>query len=234
MEFYDLYVPAEKPEEVVETAKEFGFSGIAVTHEYTHKEGLNSYLGKIDSLGSGADIDIIRSCVLDPDSTKEMKKQLGGVRQRVEIVCVNGGNFEVNKAAVQDSRVDILLHPEYKRKDPGMDHKTARMASENSVAIGFVFHDLHQTYGKVRAHVLNHMKKSLELCEKYGVDFIVTSGARNRYELRGGRDLASLVKVLDVDASEAISSVTKTPSSIVSENRKKLGGSIKKDGVEEI
>ncbi len=234
MDFYDLYAPVNEAKKALELIKGWNISGIALTHIYEDKEGINKYLERMDELNSQTKLDLVRCCVLDPGSPRELKDMLGETRQKVEIVEVDGGSFEINKAAVEDRRVDVLLHPEHKRKDPGIDHKTARAAAENEVVVGFVFHDLHQTYGKVRSHVLEHIRNSIDLCQKYGASFIVTSGAKDKYALRGGRELMSLPKVLGVEKGTAIDSVTNIPKKIVQKNRKKLKGKIKKGGVEEL
>ena len=234
MDFFDLYVPAEeKAEEVVKLAEDMDFSGIGISHIYKGKEGLNDYLEKMDDIDSKTEIDIIRCCAIEPESPEEMESQVGKIRQKVELVAVKGGNFDVNRAAVEDRRIDILLHPEYKRKDSGIDHKTAKAASENDVTIGLVFHTLHQTYGKVRSHVLRHMKKSIQLCNKYGANITVVSGAEDKYSIKEPRELASLLRVLDVEPPESMRYVSYLPEGIVKTNRKKLKGEIKKGGVEE-
>ncbi|MFP4115965.1 MAG: RNase P subunit p30 family protein [Candidatus Aenigmatarchaeota archaeon] len=234
-DFYDLYVPVEEnTEEVARTAGRMGFSGIGITHTYEGKEGLNTYLEKMDEVDEKVEIDIIRSCALSPDNPKTLKRQLGKVRQKVEVVIVEGGDFDINRATTEESRVDILAHPEYKRKDPGMDHKTSKMAAENDVSVGLVFHNLHQTYGKVRSHVLRHMKRCMQLCEKYDTKLILLSGARDRYGLRDPRELASLGKILGRESSEVLQSVSSIPKKIVETNRKKLMGEIKGGGVEEL
>ncbi len=234
MDFYDLYIPTDNAQKVLESAEEMDLDGIGIAHEYESKEELNRYLDGIDKLSKDTEMKLIRSCVIDAESPEELKKTVGKVRQKVDVVAVDGGDFDINSAAVRDRRIDVLLHPEYKRKDRGMDHKTMKMAAKNEVCLGFVLHDLHQTYGKVRSHVLRHMKNNIELCEKYGTEFLITSGARDVYELRGPRDLASLPKVLGVKASKAMDSVSSVPKKIVKENRKKLAGEIKKEGIEEV
>ncbi|MFP4116513.1 MAG: RNase P subunit p30 family protein [Candidatus Aenigmatarchaeota archaeon] len=234
MDFYDLYIPTENAQKVLESAEDMKFEGLGIAHRYKDREGLSKYLNAMDKLSKESDIKLVRSCVIDEKSPGRMKKAIGKVRQKVDVVAVDGGNFDINNAAVRDRRVDILLHPEHKRKDAGMDHKTVKIAAKNEVALGFVLHDLHQTYGKVRSHVLRHMKKNFELCERYSTKFLVTSGAHDVYELRAPRDLASLPKVLGVSTSKAIDSVSSVPKRIVKENRKKLAGDIKKEGVEEV
>lgn len=228
-------MPAEDSvKRVAEAAKRMELSGLGVAHEYEGKEGLTEYLGLMDRIDKEVAVDLVRCCAISSEDPGNLKKDIGKVRQKVELVAVKGGEFEINKAAAEDSRVDLLLHPEYKRKDPGMDHKTTKMAAENDVTVCFVFHDLHQTYGKVRSHVFNHIKKSIELCQKYDAEFMVSSGARDEYGLRGGRDLASLLMVLGVETREAINSVTSIPENIVEENRSKLKGKVKRGGVREL
>lgn len=223
MDFYDLCVrPKGDLEGIIGTAERFGFEGLGIMHKYGGEEDLDTFLKRMGEKEGEIDLDLVRCCEINPESPEELKKILGKVRERVEAVGVTGGNFDLNKAAVRDSRVDLLLHPEHKRKDGGMDHKTARMASENEVAIGIVLHSLFQTYGKVRSHVLNHIRKNIELCEEYNADIVVGSGARDRYELRDPRELASLPRVLGMSSNESMETVSSIPSEMVEENREKL------------
>lgn len=228
MDFYDLCVHEnEDLEECLEVGKRFGFSGLGILHKYEDKEGLDDFLKRIREREEEG-LDLVTGCEINPQSREDLKGKLDKVREKVEIVAISGGNFDINKNAVRDSRVDVLLHPEHKRKDSGMDHKTTRMASKNDVAVGIVLHSLFQTFGKVRSHVLNHMRRNLKLCKEYNTTVVVGSGAKDKYGLRDPRELASLPNVLGRDLNESMEMVSSNPSEIVEENRSKL------EGVEEI
>ncbi|MFP4045892.1 MAG: RNase P subunit p30 family protein [Candidatus Aenigmatarchaeota archaeon] len=232
MDFYDLHVDEREAERMVGIAEKLGFTGLGITHIYDGTGKLNTFLDKTEGLKS--EVDVISCCLIKPDSPEEMKKEVTKVRQKVEVVMIDGGDFDINRAAVQDSRIDVLLHPEYKRKDRGLDHKTTKMAANNDVAIGFVFHDLLQTYGKVRSHIFDHMKSNLDLCERFDVEVLVVSGAKKPLEMRDPKQLASLLQTLGFESSQALLSVSGTPKRIVRKNRSKLSGKTVKKGLEQV
>lgn len=232
MEFYDLYVPSKEIEDVAELAEKLGFSGIGIAHSYEGGGNLDGFLEEVKKHGEKSDVDLITCCDIDPESTDALKKIVGKVRQKVEVVVVRGGEFDINKASVRDSRVDILLHPEYRRKDSGLDHKTARSASMNDVAVGLVLHPLLQTYGKLRSHILGHMRNIFKLSDKYEFPIVTTSGAKESLDMRDPRELASIARCLDVNQRKAMDTVSSVPSRILEDNRKKLEGKMGKGGVE--
>lgn len=234
MQFYDLYIRAEDLEKAVEFGEKLGYEGIGLATEFEDKDQVDGFVDDLKELRDGTDIDIISACEIDPESVKEMKREIGKVRQKVEVVIVRGGDFEINKNAVRDSRVDLLVQPERNRKDSGLDHKTARLAAENEVAIGIALHPLINTYGRIRSHVMNHIKRILRLCEKYDARSVVVSGAMDAYEMRDPRELASLPQVLGFDTNSSMGMVSSKAEEIFKENRKKLGGEVEKDGVEEV
>ncbi len=140
---------------------------------------------------------------LEADEWGELKKKIGREREKADVLVFKGGNAELNRKAAEDSRLDIILHPEKDRKDSGIDHVIAEKAAENRVAIGFDFQQLRKS-GKTRSHILKHWSKNLMLCEKYDVPYIITSGARERFDLRAPRDLASIIDSLGYDGKKAV------------------------------
>ena len=105
--------------------------------------------------------------ILEAENWGELKNKLRDNREEYDILVFKGGNEKLNRDAVSDQRLDVLLHPERNRKDSGMDSVVARKAAENNVAIGF---DLKQLLAKPKkqVHVLSHWRKNLMLCEKHG------------------------------------------------------------------
>ncbi|MFB6217278.1 MAG: RNase P subunit p30 family protein [Candidatus Aenigmatarchaeota archaeon] len=233
MDFYDLYVPAEDVDKAVEMGEKLGFSGIGIAMQYGGEEDIDGFIDEVDERNGKTDLDLVTCCDIDVESVDMLKRLVGKVRQKVEIVAVRGGDLDINKAAVRDSRVDILLHPEHRRKDRGLDHKIANSASKNDVALGVVLHPLLQTYGKLRSHIFKHIMDNLELCDKYNAPVVITSGARKGLEMRDPRELASLAECLGTESGSSIDMVSSVPRRIVNRNRKKLEGKVRKRGVEE-
>lgn len=164
---------------------------------------------------------------LDAEDWGELKKKIQQKRENCEILVFNGGDEKLNRKAASDARVDVLLHPEKGRKDSGVDQVVAEKAAENSVAIGF---DLRQimTSPKSQVHVLSHWRKNLKLCEKYGTPYLITTGAREEFELRSPRDLASVIDSLGNDGTEAL----ETQERILKENREIRDSEVDVGGVE--
>ena len=238
MEPYDLHIYSELEygslEDVVELAQRLGYSGIGITHVYRDRKKLKSFLERIKELRKNSSIDIVTCAEIVAENKQSFKRSVSAVRGSVDVVIVKGGEYEINRFAVEDSRVDILSTPEYKRNDSGLDHSAARLAAQHNVAIEINFHSILETYRKIRSHLFTHMRTNIMLCKKYGAPLVVCSGAKGKGELRDPRELAAMLQLLGMELTEARDSITTVPKSIVETNRKKLSGKIKFKGVEVI
>lgn len=158
----------------------------------------------------------------------ELKRKIREKREHCDVLVFEGGDEELNRKASSDSRIDVILHPEKGRKDSGIDHVVAEQAAENHMAVGF---DLQQlfTRRKKQSHVLNHWRRNLKLCEKYGAPYIITTGAREELELRAPRELMSIIDSLGYDGRKAVSAY---PENIVERAKKSEDGTVVRPGVE--
>jgi ribonuclease P/MRP protein subunit RPP1 len=155
----------------------------------------------------------VKTVFLETSEWGELKSKINQNRGKADVLVFRGGDAELNRKAAEDSRVDVILHPEKGRKDSGIDHVIAEKAAENSVAIGFDLKQLEKD-SKSRSHILKHWMKNLKLCEKYDTPYIITSGAEDRYELRAPRDLESVIEAIGFDGQKA---VQRNPKSIIGE-----------------
>ncbi len=208
MPWYDLHVEVQKKEEILEMAKRLNYSGVAVVDK------------EDDEVLDG--IELISSVLIKANSREELKAKLQRVRNRVTLVLVSGGKYEVNRAACEDSRVDILCHPYLGRADPGIDHICARAARENNVALEINFSTILNSPN--RPKILSQIRKMVEICKKYDAPVVITSGAKNPWEMRAARDLAALAATLGVDITYAIRSLSNYAKNLLEVNRQKLRG----------
>lgn len=236
MNMYDLHVcPAkDKLKDFIEMAGKLGLKGIAFTPKFENKEELESSFKKLEELEENTDLDVIKGVEIETNNVKNLKKQIYKVREMSEIIVIKGGNYKINRVACEDSRVDILAHPEYKRSDSGLDDVLAKNASENEVYIEINFHEILTTYGKVRAHVLSHIQKNVKLAEKFDSPLIICSGAKDEYELRGLKEFSAVLELVGLNRKRSKNIVENVPKNIVEKNRKKLSGKVKFEGVEEV
>ncbi len=216
MSAYDLHVYTNHTigenslEEMAAFAKRLGFSGIGVIRFHTEPK---KELPK-------ADIDLVDVVLIKAD--KNIEEIAANIRKEAEIIAVYGGNYEINRQACESKYVDILFHPEFGRKDSGLDHICARAASENKTAIEINAREIIESYKKGRTRVLLSMKRNIMLCKKYGASIVTASSALSKWNMRSGRELASIAYLLGLDLGNAIDTVSRIPEEIVKINREKL------------
>lgn len=224
--YYDLHIHSKNSggedefSSIVEMAKKIGIDGIGLV---TEPDNL--------TWGSDDQIDIVKAVMIKPKNTSELRDMVSILRNKAELIIVSGGDYEINRAASENSLVDVIAYPEFNRKDSGMDHICMRAAHDNDVAIEINFREVLESHDWQRSKILSFMRRNIMLAKKYDVKVVVTSGSFSRWNMRFPRDMASLLNLLGADISEAVSSISTIPSEIVESNRKKLANK-KWEGVE--
>lgn len=219
MPFYDLHahsnlsIGENTAEEIAEFAKKLGFAGIGIVRYYD---------GKIAELPKIEGIDIISSVIIKPSSIDELNALASRIRNKVEVLMVHGGDYDINRAACENPMVDVLCHPELGRKDSGIDHICAKAAADNNVAIEINFREILESHKRHRVYILSAMRKNAMLCSKYGARMVSVSSAVTKWGMRSGRELASIAYLLGLELGAAISTVSDVPESIARMNREKL------------
>lgn len=214
MRYYDLHIEAkEKVEDIIEISKRLGYAGIAL---------INVDKETAKSLSEKHSIDVISCKMINVSSKDELKRELASSRMSYEIILVSGGLYEVNRAACEDSRVDILCHPEKGRKDSGLDHICVKAAADNNVAIEINFNEILNSGNRAKTMAL--IRNNIMLCSKYETKVVITSGANNKWGLRAPRDLAAIGFLLGMDLNKAIQAISSVPEEIVRINREKIEG----------
>lgn len=145
---------------------------------------------------------------LEASDWGELKQKIKENRQEADILVFKGGSAELNRKAAEDTRIDILLHPEKGRKDSGIDHVIAEEAAKNKVTIGFDLQQLTKNE-KQQTHTLTAWRKNLKLCEKYDTPYIITTGATEKFDLRAPRELAAVIRSLEFKGNRAVSEYPK-------------------------
>ncbi|MCJ7478786.1 MAG: amidohydrolase family protein [Candidatus Nanohaloarchaeota archaeon QJJ-7] len=234
--FYDLDIQSELSsgddsiQELADRAKKLGFDGLAVSDYVAEEKDIERTAQAIE--GAEAPLDLHLGAKLRPEDPEDLKDMLRRFRERVEVVVVHGGDAEVNRAASSDSRVDVLAHPERDRTDSGLDHVIARQAAENNVAVQLNLRQLLETYGKVRMHVLSHMRRNVRLCEHFGAPLIASSGASSVWHLRAPRELSAFPRILGLDLKESFGTVAEVPERVLERAEEVTSDEFVRPGVE--
>ena len=229
MPFYDLHVRVKESggegtiSEMTEMALRLGLAGIGVV---LPAEGNFSQLKE-----NKASVEIVSVALVEAKNAEEMNRLVRKARDKAEIIAVAGGVYDINRAACENTLVDILFHPERGRIDSGLDHICAKAAHDNDVAIEINFHEVLESFKKRRTRLLSNMRKNVMLCRKFAVKMVTTSGAVSKWDMRFGRDITALAHLLGMELGASIDTASTIPEQMVKINREKLEGK-KWEGVE--
>lgn len=218
--FYDLHTAFEgEKEAIIKRAEELELEGICLVHCYKGEKELQDYISEILKLREKSKVQIISGVMLYGD---DMEKIAQKIRKKVDLLLAYGGKYNINRAACSSDLIDILCHPERERRDCGIDHICCKEAKEHNTIIELNFRRLLTSAGSRKVRELHLMKELVRLCTKTGAPFIVNSGARTPWELRGGRELAALSCALGANLYQSLVSNSEVPEKLISENRKRV------------
>ena len=122
---------------------------------------------------------------------------------------INGGIDSVNRKAVENKSVDILMSPErgrykdfMKSRNSGLNQVLCKLASKNNVAIGFDFNYVLNSKDSERPNIFGRMKFNVKLCNKYKVKMYVCNSTKNKNEERSNSDLEPFGRILGMTKFE--------------------------------
>ena len=208
--FYDMGVRAY-PEggstvsRLALTAKSYGYAGMCVLNHSDHfSPGQPAPEG----------IRIIGGVEVFAGNANELRRQVDRFRKNVEVLAVHGGEEGINRAACEDERVDILMHPP-DGKTSGINHVLAKLAADKHVAIGFELAPIIGSRGGSRVRTLSNYRTNLALVKKYGVPYVVVSGAMSFYDLRDVRTAIALCRLFGMSEKDAVKGLSFYPAEIL-------------------
>jgi ribonuclease P/MRP protein subunit RPP1 len=235
--FYELHVIQGKPEEQILFSHTLGFKGICAVRPFDagYKAADNASESATQNglqMLSGALISARK-----PDEVQ--KKARSALECGFDLVLIEGGDEEINRAASECWEVDVICHPErvtgkdlLDQKNSGLDDVMARFMAERGIAIEICLSELLSCYGVVRAQVMGRMRQNIELAKKYKTPIIITSGARDRFGMRAPQDLCSLGITLGMDAGMAKKAVSDHPAMLIKKSSDRSGSDVLLAGLE--
>ena len=136
-------------------------------------------------------------------------KKAGELRNKLKENCLNiviGGNEAINRAAVSNKKVDILLNSEkdsrkdfMKSRNSGLNQVLCKLAHKNKVAIGFDFQSVLNSDDLERADMLGRMILNVELCRKYKLETYIVNLVKDSYEIKNKKDLEAFASTLGIE-----------------------------------
>ncbi len=220
--FYDLCTHpypegSSSPSRMMLAARRLGYDGICASY---HQD---FFPGRKDALPDG----VIRGVEISAANANELRRGIDRFRDRVGVLAVHGGDEAVNRAACEDSRVDVLAHP-HEGKTSGINHIIARLAADHGVAIEFSLFPIVRYHGGARVRALSSYRTNFALVRKFDAPYVITSGGLSSYDLRDVRSAIALCRLFGMTDDDAIRGLSDHPSAIV----RRAGPGYVSEGVE--
>lgn len=219
---YDLHIHStfsggeSTLEEIVKTAKELGYKGIGFISYILKKEEESILIAEIKRVASQYNFEIFLG--YEATSQKEVIHLLKR-RKEIDLILVRGGKIEMNRIAVENRGIDILTHPDFERKDCGINHILAKFAKENEVAIEINFREIINTEKIRRAEIIRHHSEIVRLYKKFKFPLIISSGSLSHWQIKDPKVLISYLVTLGLDISEAKKTLYEYPKKIIERAR---------------
>ena len=111
---------------------------------------------------------------------------------------VIGGNEEINRRALENKNIRLLLDPETNDEDfmhsrnSGLNQVLAKLAKKNNAAIGFSINRLLKISNEERTDLLGKIMQNIMLCNKYKVKMYIINFINNDLDKRNINDLKDL------------------------------------------
>ncbi|RLI02220.1 hypothetical protein DRO30_02990 [Candidatus Bathyarchaeota archaeon] len=142
--------------------------------------------------------DFIKGYLIKPKDVKDLKKKLLSARRKW-IVGVLSERPEINMEAVMRKKVDIILDFEERK----LDYTAIKLASEKDITIELCFSKFLTCRGSKRARLLKETIETIKILKKFEVPFVLSSGAREIYEMRQKKQIYDFFAFLGADVKKS-------------------------------
>ena len=218
MNFYDFHVHPKfsegksSIEEMARRAKLLGYKGICITNYPISKNNVKDLKKQVSELSKKLKFKIFLGFEA---KTSDQLKKLADMRREYDVLLVKGSDLELNRKAVETKEVDILVHPELKRRDSGLNHVMIKLAKKNNVAIEINFREILQSSKNTRSLIMHNITQNVKLCKKYKTPLIICSGAVSHWQLKDPKILIAMGHLLGLELEEAKKSLSEVPENII-------------------
>jgi ribonuclease P/MRP protein subunit RPP1 len=202
--FFDLNIKGSGLENNIKLAKEaskYGWDHINFSYNQNDfqdalnlKEDLENNLRDI--------IDFDYTLEIKSTNINEIRKAVNKFRNKALCVSVIGGDLKVNRAVVENIKIDVLSRPYLRRYDSGLNHILAKEAVKNNVAIELCFKDVLKSYLAPRAKTISNFRDIYTLYRKYDFPLVISSRSESVFDIKTTQDFISVFKQTGLTADE--------------------------------
>lgn len=139
------------------------------------------------------------------DEVNYIKHGLDTDKEKINVA--KGSELDRNKKIVRQTEIDVLINPVSSYERP-FDESTATVAKENEVTVGMTLKSMLGYSGMDKTQYFRSLEYLGKLIRRTGCNFILTSGAEDKLEMRRPRDLASLGYIMGFDEESSLNAVS--------------------------
>ena len=218
--FFDLNIKGSDIENNIKLAKQasqYGWNHI--NFSYNQKNFSNALKLKNDLKDSlEGIINFDYTLEIKTNNVDEIRKFVNKFRNNALCISVIGGNLKINRAVVENIKIDVLSRPYLNRFDSGLNHVLAKEAVKNNVAIELCFKDILKSYLSHRAKIISNFRDIYTLYRKFDFQLILSSRAESIFDIKTTHDFISVFMQSGLNMDEVNNSF-KTASDILKYNR---------------
>ena len=194
--FFDLNVKGSSLEnniKLANLASQYGWHHI--NFSYNQNDFQNALTLKTDLRDSLENIiDFDYTLEIKSTNINEIRKVSNKFRNQALCISVVGGDLKVNRAVLENVKIDVLSRPYLKRYDSGLNHVLAKEAVMNNVAIELCFKDILRSYLAPRAKIISNLRDIYTLYRKFDFPLILSSRAESVFDIKTTHDFLAVFK----------------------------------------
>ncbi len=148
--------------------------------------------------------------LIEANSPRELTRKVTKAKDRYKATIVLGSSDDVNRSALENKQIDVLLSPEHVRKrdfthyrNSGLNQVLCKIAAKNNKAIGIDFNDIKKAKGKEKALKLGRIMQNIKLCLKYNVKMLLASFSAKPADMVYALDLLSFARAISMSPRQA-------------------------------
>ncbi len=196
-EFYKIKDPSKrKIKKIAKSGKKQDYDGLVLLSPSNKFKELKDILTY-----NNFSIELIAGIEIYEKNLSNLKNLISKFRSRTNFLCIKGSSEEINKASLEDKRVD-LLYNQVTPKKRGINHVFAKEAKKNSVALGINLSQILEKKGYLRTKLFRNLIKNKEIIKKYGTPCVLSTFSENKYQLKKERELKNLAKIIEFNESD--------------------------------
>ena len=166
------------------TAARYGYDGVVV------RTGASTDPETCSDSSEEYGVDVVDAVEIDAADPTAASGAVGSHRPDHTLVCIAGGDDRLNRYAVEEPRVDVLVRPN--ANSGGFNHVLAKAARDNGVHVEFDFGPVLRASGGKRVRALADLRKLREIVSYYDTPYVVSANATSHLELRAPRELVAV------------------------------------------